>query len=58
MTTVLFAVAAADWVSGTCVVATMWHRYRWRWGRSLAARRHGFATPLADEVEEWLRHQG
>jgi len=56
MTPVLFAVAAADWVSGTCAAMTMWSRYGWRCRRWIASRLRIFSsTPLADEVEEWLR---
>ena len=59
MAPVLFAVAAADWVSGTCVAMTMWRRYGWRVRRSIARRLQIFSpTPLADEVEEWLRRRG
>ena len=55
VTLVLFAVAAACWLSGTYLLATWWARRRPR-RRDLAERLAPFApTPLADAVEEWLR---
>jgi len=48
----LFAVAAGDWISGSYLLVGVWHRLRLR----LAGRPATFSpTPLADEVEEWLR---
>jgi hypothetical protein len=46
----LFVIAAADWVSGTYVMTTIWQRRRPR-------RRQPASTPLADEVEAWLRQR-
>lgn len=55
----VFAVAAADWMSGIVIAATMWRWRRWRRGRRPADRADPYTfTPLADEVEAWLRHQG
>ena len=47
----LFVFIAADWVSGSYLLVTAWQR------RKRPRRRVGpsDATPLADEVEEWLR---
>jgi len=54
MTAFVVTVAAADWVSGMYLLFTARHRRRPR----LADRLAPFApTPLADEVEEWLRRQ-
>jgi hypothetical protein len=48
----LFAVAAADWISGSYLLVGVWRRLRLR----LAARPStSTTTPLADEIEEWLR---
>jgi hypothetical protein len=46
----VFAVAAADWVSGSYLMAGCW------WLRSRLQRRHA-PESLADEVEAWLRSQ-
>jgi len=54
VTAALCAIVAADWVSGTCVLAGGWHHIRSRLGR----RRRPASTPLADEVEAWLGRQG
>jgi len=51
---VVVSVAAADWVSGTLLAVTAWRRRRPRFVDRLAPSPH---TPLADEVEDWLRRQ-
>jgi hypothetical protein len=55
VTAFLFTVVAADWVSGTVLVATAWQRRRVRVRKPIADRLASFGpTPLADEVEAWL----
>jgi len=54
VTAALCAIVAADWLSGTCVLAGGWQHLRSKFGR----RRPAASTPLADEIEAWLRHQG
>ena len=54
MTAFVVTVAAADWVSGVYLLFTARHRRHPGLGERLAP----FGpTPLADEVEEWLRRQ-
>jgi hypothetical protein len=48
----LFAVSAADWISGSYILVGVWHRLM----VLLAHRSVAFGpTPLADEIEDWLR---
>jgi len=54
VTAALFAVVAADWLSGTCLMVGGWRHIRSRFGTH---SRPATATPLADEVETWLHHQ-
>jgi len=54
MTAALFAVVAADWLSGTCLMVGGWRHIRSRFGTH---SRPATSTPLADEVETWLHHQ-
>jgi len=51
----LFVVAAADWLSGTCLMVGAWRFLRSR----LGSQQHSTtsSTPLADEAEAWLQRQ-
>ena len=54
MIAILMSVAAADWVSGTVLAVTGWSRRRPRVTYQLT---RSAVTPLADEIEDWLRQE-